>query len=100
MPKNKKSIKEKLAIRRSKTILGHSHSPAIAKGAYAAGTSVGYNVMYNKGPAKWLSSGGGGWIIGGDLIEGYVVPQHETDPENRRREAVMATRKKHDTRSR
>jgi hypothetical protein len=94
MSKNKKSLQEKLAIRRSKTILGHSHTPAIAKGTYAVGTSVRYHQQYNKGPAKWLRSGGGGWIIGGDLIEGYVVPQHE-EPENRRREAVMATRKKH-----
>jgi len=51
----------------------------------------GYN--YN-GPAKLLNPGSG-WIIGGDLIEGYVVSQHEEEPENRRREAVMATRKKH-----
>jgi len=95
--KHKKSLKEKFAIRRSKTILGHSHVPAITKGVYAVGSSVrrlsaGYNVMYNKGPAKWLRSGA--WITG-DAFNGYTISRHEKEPENRRREAVMATRAKY-----
>jgi len=90
--KHKKSIKEKLAIRRSKTILGHSHVPAITKGVYAVGSSVRHNQQYNKGPAKWLRSGA--WITG-DAFNGYTISRHEKEPENRRRDAVMATRKKH-----
>jgi len=79
--------------KKTKTILGHSHTPAIAKGAYAVGTSVRYHQQYNKGFLR-ISKQGSGWIIGGDLIEGYVVSHHE-EPENRRREAVMATRAKY-----
>lgn len=92
MSKNKKSLSEKLAIRRSKTILGHSHSPAIAKGAYAVGTSVRHAVGYNRWPAKWLSQRTH-WI--GNVFDGYAVSHHEEEPENRRRDAVMATRAKY-----
>lgn len=36
-----------------KTIIGHSHSPGIEKGAYQVGTSSVFNLEYNKGLSTW-----------------------------------------------
>ena len=38
-----------------KTIIGHSHSPAIEEGAYQCGTSTPLRVEYNSGPSSWLN---------------------------------------------
>lgn len=37
----------------NKTITGHSHSPAIEKGAYVVGTSSRLSLEYNKGASTW-----------------------------------------------
>ena len=39
-----------------KTIVGHSHSPAIEEGCYQAGTSTPLRVGYNVGPSSWLNA--------------------------------------------
>lgn len=40
----------------AKTIIGHSHSPAIVGGCYQTGTSSLLNMGYNVGPSSWLHS--------------------------------------------
>jgi hypothetical protein len=37
----------------TKTIIGHSHSPGIDKGAYQVGTSSKRRLEYNSGPSSW-----------------------------------------------
>lgn len=39
-----------------KTVIGHSHSPAIEEGCYQAGTSTRLRLEYNAGPSSWLQS--------------------------------------------
>ena len=39
-----------------KSIIGHSHSPAIEEGCYQAGTSTPLRVDYNSGPSSWLNA--------------------------------------------
>jgi len=39
-----------------KTIIGHSHSPGINKGAYQVGTSSNLKLEYSKGPSSWLNT--------------------------------------------
>lgn len=38
------------------SITGHSHTPGILRGAWAAGTSTHLELSYNKGPSSWLQS--------------------------------------------
>ncbi len=38
-----------------KSIIGHSHSPAIDEGCYQTGTSTLLRLDYNKGPSSWLN---------------------------------------------
>jgi hypothetical protein len=38
-----------------KTIVGHSHSPAIEEGCYQVGTSTRLRLEYNGGPSSWLN---------------------------------------------
>ena len=40
----------------AKTIIGHSHSPAIVGGCYQTGTASLLNMGYNVGPSSWLHS--------------------------------------------
>lgn len=37
-----------------KTVIGHSHSPAIEEGCYQVGTSSKLDLGYNRGPSSWL----------------------------------------------
>lgn len=39
-----------------KSIIGHSHSPAIEEGCYQAGTSTPLRADYNVGPSSWLNA--------------------------------------------
>ena len=39
-----------------KSIVGHSHSPAINEGCYQAGTSTPLRLDYNSGPSSWLNA--------------------------------------------
>lgn len=39
-----------------KNIIGHSHSPGIAKGSWQTGTSSVLKMEYNKGPSSWLQT--------------------------------------------
>jgi hypothetical protein len=39
-----------------KTVIGHSHSPAIEEGCYQTGTSTRLRLEYNAGPSSWLQS--------------------------------------------
>lgn len=39
-----------------KTIIGHSHSPAIQEGAYCVGLSAKMNLEYVSGPSSWLQT--------------------------------------------
>ena len=38
----------------TKSVTGHSHSPAIIGGAYVVGTSSKLKLSYNQGPSSWL----------------------------------------------
>lgn len=38
----------------TKSIIGHSHTPMIVKGAYQVGTSSRLKLEYTKGPSSWL----------------------------------------------
>lgn len=39
-----------------KSIVGHSHSPAIEEGCYQVGTSTKLRLEYNHGPSSWLNA--------------------------------------------
>jgi hypothetical protein len=39
-----------------KSIVGHSHSPAIEEGCYQVGTSTRLRLEYNGGPSSWLNT--------------------------------------------
>lgn len=39
-----------------KSIIGHSHSPAIDEGCYQVGTSTRLRLEYNHGPSAWLNT--------------------------------------------
>ena len=39
-----------------KSIIGHSHSPAIEEGCYQVGTSTRLRLEYNGGPSSWLNT--------------------------------------------
>lgn len=39
-----------------KSVIGHSHSPGINKGAYQVGTSSKLKLEYTKGPSSWLNT--------------------------------------------
>jgi hypothetical protein len=39
-----------------KSIIGHTHSPGIDKGAYQVGTSTIFNLPYTRGPSGWLNT--------------------------------------------
>lgn len=39
-----------------RTIIGHSHSPAIEEGCYQVGTSTRLRLEYNGGPSSWLNT--------------------------------------------
>ena len=39
-----------------KTIIGHTHSPGIDKGAYQVGTSTVFDIPYTRGPSSWLNT--------------------------------------------
>ena len=39
-----------------KSIIGHTHSPGIDKGAYQVGTSTVFDIPYTKGPSSWLNT--------------------------------------------
>lgn len=39
-----------------KSIIGHSHTPAIEEGCYQVGTSTGLRLEYNAGPSSWLNT--------------------------------------------
>lgn len=39
-----------------KSIIGHSHSPAIEEGCYQVGTSTRLRLEYNVGPSSWLNA--------------------------------------------
>jgi len=39
-----------------KSVIGHSHSPAIDEGCYQTGTSTLLRLDYNKGPSSWLNA--------------------------------------------
>lgn len=39
-----------------KTVIGHSHTPAIEEGCYQTGTSTRLRLEYNAGPSSWLQS--------------------------------------------
>jgi len=39
-----------------KSIIGHSHSPAIEEGCYQVGTSTRLKLEYNAGPSGWMNS--------------------------------------------
>ncbi len=39
-----------------RTIIGHSHSPAIEEGCYQVGTSTRLRLEYNSGPSSWLNT--------------------------------------------
>lgn len=41
-----------------KTMVGHSHSPAIEEGCYQVGTSTPLQLEYNSGPSSWLNAHG------------------------------------------
>ncbi len=83
-----------------KTILGHSHTPAIAKGTYAVGTATSLDLHYNTAAAMM-------WRIGKvkkeDLAAAYRELYGGVDPYSkfaqdfpppRRREAIEHTRRK------
>lgn len=39
-----------------RSIIGHSHSPAIEEGCYQVGTSTRLRLEYNSGPSSWLNA--------------------------------------------
>lgn len=39
-----------------KSVIGHSHSPAIDEGCYQVGTSTHLKLEYNNGPSSWLNT--------------------------------------------
>jgi hypothetical protein len=39
-----------------RTVIGHSHSPAIEEGCYQVGTSTRLRLEYNGGPSSWLNT--------------------------------------------
>jgi len=39
-----------------KSIIGHTHSPGIDKGAYQVGTSTIFDLPYTRGPSSWLNT--------------------------------------------
>lgn len=39
-----------------KTVIGHSHTPAIEEGCYQTGTSTRLRLEYNAGPSSWLNT--------------------------------------------
>lgn len=41
-----------------RSMVGHSHSPAIWQGCYVVGTSSNYRLSYNKGPSSWFQTHG------------------------------------------
>jgi hypothetical protein len=40
----------------AKTVIGHTHSPGIEKGAYQVGTSSKLKLEYTRGPSSWLNT--------------------------------------------
>ena len=40
----------------AKTVIGHTHSPGIEKGAYQVGTSSKLRLEYTRGPSSWLNT--------------------------------------------
>ncbi len=74
------------------TIIGHSHTPAIAKGTYTVGTSMPLTLGYNN-PKTWKT---GQPVRSQDIAATYRelyggLPEH---PVPRRREAIEHTRRK------
>lgn len=58
-----------------KTVIGHSHTPAIEEGCYQTGTSTRLRLEYNAGPSSWLQSHVIQYALGGkrcliNIIEG------------------------------
>lgn len=58
-----------------KTVIGHSHTPAIEEGCYQTGTSTRLRLEYNAGPSSWLQSHVAQYSLGGkrcliNIIEG------------------------------
>jgi hypothetical protein len=39
-----------------RSVIGHSHTPAIDEGAYQTGTSTGLKLEYTSGPSSWLNT--------------------------------------------
>lgn len=78
-----------------KTILGHSHTPEMIKGAYQVGTVKSMGCMgYNKGPAKWLGNQTITYANGDKLTVPLYAAGVEEYPAPRRREAIEHTRRK------
>jgi len=40
----------------TRSVIGHSHSPAIDEGCYQVGTSTSLRLEYNSGPSAWLNT--------------------------------------------
>ena len=76
-----------------KTILGHSHTPAIAKGTYAVGTATSLDLQYNTSKT-WKT---GQPVRSQDLAATFRALYGsfpEEVPPPRRREAIEHTRRK------
>ena len=75
-----------------KTILGHSHTPAIAKGTYQVGTATSFDLHYNTAAVMWQSKNAKTATY--RKLYGGIEPFPEEHPPPRRREAIEHTRRK------
>lgn len=80
-------------MKKMSDIVFTSHSPAIEKGVYQMGTTTQLRLEYNTGPCEWKH---GPAITNPEGEIEFIYSEWGISPElPRRREAVLATRKRH-----